>query len=607
LTDAGIIHLFALKYIFIDGRLQLNQLSAEKHVSRNGGATMSKLPHVTVKTGQHFKAYAMRTAMVIISSTGIAASQAQTPQPQTLPAQIQQAPSQSGDAGPQVKVASGTLRGAPRDSRGVLAFKGIPYAAAPVGELRWHSPQPPQAWDGVRDAVQFGNRCLTAWDADRVPGPPRSEDCLSLNIWTASVEPGEKRPVMVWIHGGGFQFGSSAETMADGAHLAQKGAVVVSLNYRVGVLGFMAHPDLDREGPSGNYGLQDQLAALKWVKANIAAFGGDPNNVTIFGESAGAHAIGIVLASPLAKGLINKAIGESGAFWDGHHGALETFKEAHALGVALVSKLGAKSISDLRAMPAEKVNAAASWNFSIDPIVSSFSPNVDHYVVPERPVARYVRGEQLHVPLLAGWNGAEGFPFGAFAFPHQNAQEFKQAAEQHFGKNQMSEFLALYPADNDAQAKESAEALNADMTIGEQVNEWLKLQQKLGGVAVYGYNLTYTSPYVPIPSHLTDVPFVFGTLTPQFIVHGAMPPSDADRALAETMMSYWVNFAAHGDPNGPGLPNWPKYGSEGIVQNLGKTVAPEKNAQAARFNFIASFRKNGVFPDAWRDAKSSAQ
>ncbi len=505
------------------------------------------------------------------------------------------------EIGSDVSLPAGSVHGLPRDDHGVLAFKGIPFAAPPVGELRWKAPQPVAAWTGVRDATHFGNRCLSAWKEDKVPGPPRSEDCLSLNIWTAAHQADEKRPVMVWIHGGGFQFGSSAEPSADGAHFAQKGVVLVSLNYRLGVMGFLAHPELDKEGASGDYGLQDQLAALKWVKANIGRFGGNPDNVTVFGESAGAHAIGILMASPLASGLMSKAIGESGAFWDSDWGPLASYDEAHALGIAFAQRVGAASLSALRAMPAETLNAAALWSFDMLPEKTSFSPNIDRFVVPMAPATRYLRGEQLHIPLLAGWNDAEHYPFGAFALPHRTAAEFREAAERWFGKDRIAEFLKFYPADNDVQAKESAEALNGDMVIAEQTWYWLELQLHSGQAPVYGYKFSYTSPYLPIASHIGEIPFVFGTLTPEFIVHSTNPPGDADRAVSETMMSYWVNFAAKGNPNGPGLPNWPSYGKSCMIEGIGKTTGPIANPQADRFRFLASYRTDGMFPPAWRD------
>jgi para-nitrobenzyl esterase len=503
----------------------------------------------------------------------------------------------------EVRIGAGTVRGVPRDDNGVLAYKGIPYAAAPVSDLRWRAPQPAPAWAGVRDATRYGKRALSALAGDQMPGPPRSEDCLNLNVWTGAQRSDERRPVMVWIHGGGFQFGASSAPVSDGTRLAALGAVVVSMNYRVGVLGFLANSELDTEGPSGNYGLLDQIAALRWVKENIAAFGGDPDNVTVFGESAGAHAIGILLASPLCTGLIHKAIGQSGAFWDTIHGSLSTFAEARARGALLAERLHASSIAALRALPAEDVNTAALWDFSQDPGFTAFSPSIDGFVVPDVPMARYQRGQQLRVPLLAGWNGAEHFPFHDMALPHATAEEFRAAAERMFGTERLAEFLALSPAGSDAEATTSAEELAGDLLISAQTWEWLEIQARTGA-PVYGYTFTYTSPYVPIASHIVEIAFVFGTLTPQFIVNGAMPPSDADRVLAETMMSYWLNFAKHGDPNGPGLPEWPAYRNDGSVMNFGAAIAPHANPWASRFRFLSSYRTAGVFPAAWRGEPS---
>lgn len=500
----------------------------------------------------------------------------------------------------QVSVAAGKVQAAPRDSDGVLAFKGIPYADAPVGPLRWRAPQPTKPWTEVRDATRFGNRCLSAWTGDRESGPPRSEDCLTLNVWTAAADTAERRPVMVWLHGGGFLFGSSASPQFNGQPLAAKGVVIVTLNYRVGVLGFLAHPDLDREGPSGDYGLQDQLAALRWVKANISRFGGDPQNVTLFGESAGAHAVGMLMASPQARGLFHKAIGQSGAFWDGKNGPLESFGEARERGVAFVERSGVASIVALRALPAQAVNAAAPWDFTMNPMVTAFSPSVDRYVIPEVPAGRFARGLQMHIPLLGGWNEVEEYPFDKLGLPHRTAQEFRDAAATMFGKDRLAEFLKLYPADDDAQANASAAAFAGDIVIGEQTWHWLQLQRRTARAPVYGYKFTYTSRYTPIASHITDVPFVFGTLTPQFIINSRTPPAAEDRAFSDELMSYWINFAKRSDPNGPGLPHWPALTNKGVVQILGKTVAPQRNPQRARFEFIASFRKNGVFPERWR-------
>jgi para-nitrobenzyl esterase len=495
-----------------------------------------------------------------------------------------------------VQLVPGQIEGNPRDHEGVLSYKGIPYAAPPLGQLRWAAPQRPVAWHGVRPAVQYGSRCISAWKSDPTP-TPSSEDCLTLNVWTAASKMTEKRPVMVWIHGGGFEFGSSADPSTDGTRLASKGVVVVSFNYRLGVFGFLAHPDLDREGPSGNYGLQDQLAALRWVQDNIAYFGGDPANVTLFGESAGAHAIGILMASPLSAGLFHKAIGQSGAFWDSARGSLETHAEALDRGVTLSKELGDLNIQELRMLPAEKVNAAGLWDFTTHPGTTAFAPNIDGFVVPEAPASRFHAGKQMKIPVLAGWNAHEDLPFRALALPHGNAQQFREAASAYFGPENLAEFLELYPAKNDEEATASAFALAGDLTISEQTWQWIDLQKRAGERAVYGYRFGYTSPYVPVTSHLVDVPFVFGTLTPQFLVHGTMPPSAEDRAVAELMQNYWVAFASTGDPNRPGLPEWPAYTNHDQVLILDSTSPIAQQApEAVRFAFLARRRQDGALP-----------
>ncbi len=509
---------------------------------------------------------------------------------------------QDADLRPEVHLASGVLRGSDRDANGVLAFKGVPYAAPPVGSLRWRSPEAALPWKGVRDATQYGSRCWSALVGTPMPGTPFSEDCLTVNIWTGARRPAEKRPVMVWVHGGGFEFGSSMEPNTDGARFAEKGVVLVSLNYRLGVFGFLAHPELDREGPSGDYGLQDQLAALRWVRANIANFGGDPDNVTLFGESAGSHAIGILMASPLSKGLFQKAIGSSGAFWDGEHGSLATFEEAHSRGIRFVKDMGANTIAELRATTAERLNSAAPWSFRSDPIVSAFSPNVDHYIVPELPAARFLSGKQMRIPLLAGWNEHESIPFGMWALPHGSPKAFRDAAEQVFGSARIAEFLTLYPAGTDVQAKQSAEALAGDMVIAEQTWEWLDLQRRTAKMPVYGYKFTYTSAYLPVAAHATDVSFVFGTLPPAGSGPNTDPkrePGETDRAMASTMMAYMIHFARTGDPNGPGLPRWPTFDGNTVLE-LGRTIAPATPVQIARFRFLASYRRGGAFPANWR-------
>lgn len=494
---------------------------------------------------------------------------------------------------------SGTVHGVASDG-GVVAFKGIPYAAPPVGPLRWRPPQPAARWTSPRDATRFGTPCLASPLPLRIPAIPQGEDCLSLNVWTPATGAGAKRPVMVWIHGGGFEFGSSAQPGYDGTALARHDVVVVSFNYRLGVLGFLAHPALDREGPaSGDYGLQDQIAALRWVRANIAAFGGDPANVTIFGESAGAHAVGILMASPPAKGLFAKAIAESGAFWDSEHGSLPTHDEAIGRGIAFQRRMGAASLAALRAMPAEQLNTAARWDFRLDPGTTAFAPSVDGYVVRDVPAAVLARGKGADVPLLAGWNAREEAPlFLPRALPHDTPQAFKAAVARLFGADRMTAAETVYSSTDPAG---SSATLIGDLIISQQTWELLALQHRVRPAGVYAYQFSFTSPYSPVANHGAGVKYTFGNLPPPLPGAGGAP-SDRDRATADLMTAYWTNFAAKGDPNGPGLPNWPAYAGPGsqvlAITPTGAMAAAETGTD--RFRFIQSFRKAGRLPQRWR-------
>jgi len=502
---------------------------------------------------------------------------------------------------PLVYTTSGWVQGSAPDANSVTAFKGIPYAASPTGPLRWRPPQAAPQWNGVRPAINYGNACLAAPLPNPAPpsGPPQSEDCLTVNVWTPAPYDGAAKPVMVWLHGGGFQFGSSASATYSGSNLAARDVVVVSLNYRLGVFGFLAHPALDQEsGGSGAYGLQDQLAALRWVQQNIAKFGGDPSRVTLFGESAGAHAVGILLASPQSRGLFSRAIAESGAFWDSEHGSLATHGEALAKGRAFVERL---SNPDIRAVPASQVNAAASWDSVSDPGITAFAPSVDGQVLRDSPANVFARGEQLNVPLLGGWNTAEYFLFQPRALPATTPQLFDAAAEQQFGKRCSWLFELLYPTRTAEQAQASAFQLDGDLVISEQTWEMLSLPQRPGSANVYAYRFSYTSPYVPIASHTAEVPFVFGTLTPQRFAPGSTAPIQADRQLSDLIMAYWTNFAHRGDPNGAGLPVWPVHRTVGFpVMQLKANSEAGPDSDADRFLFIASYRKHGRFPEAWR-------
>lgn len=523
---------------------------------------------------------------------------------------------------PVVTTTSGTFQGIAPDANGVVSFKGVPYAAPPVGPLRWRSPQPVKALPGIRPAVSFGNACLAA------PGPfanlpntatvPQSEDCLNLNVWTQSLPPGTSstarqgntravagtapaasaapRPVMVWLHGGGFQFGTSADPTYDGSQLASRGVVVVSLNYRLGVFGFLASSGLDAEsGPSGDWGLQDQLAGLRWVQQNIARFGGDPSQVTLFGESAGAHAVGMLMSSPKAKGLFSRAIIESGALWDTEHGSIATHAEALARGNQFLSQFAGQ---DPRSIPADVINARAPWDGVSDPTITAFGPSVDGSVLTDSPGDVFRKKEQLHIPILGGWNGAEYFIFAGRAIPAAPPQVFYSAASNLFGPACLPQFKSLYPQTDATNAQASSFQLDGDMGIAEQTWETLMRQSAVG--PSYAYHFTYTSAYSPIPIHTAEVPFVFGTLTKELVAPTATPQA-GDKRLSAMMMSYWTNFAKRGNPNGAGLPTWPMIGADGShVLTLDNDPRATSNPDLARFRFLARYRQNGRLPQQWR-------
>ncbi|KAK4551612.1 hypothetical protein LTR86_011036 [Recurvomyces mirabilis] len=499
-----------------------------------------------------------------------------------------------------ITIESGNLEGQPANDLGIKAFLGIPYAAPPVGNLRWSAPRPVSALSGVRNATTFGASCYSA--APTYPQhSPVSEDCLFANVWTGALFAIEARPVMVWFHGGGFQFGSSSVPLYNGSKLAEHGVIVVSFNYRLGVFGFLGLEELDQQGtPSGNYGLQDQLAALLWVKENIRAFGGDPENVTVFGQSAGAHSIGILIASPLATGLFHKAILESGAYWDSEHGPLRTFSEARAQGAAFAKQLGASSLTQLRTLTAESVNHAGSWNASTDPGLTAFAPSIDGYVVPTCPAETFDVGKSQKVPLLAGFNAAEGVAFLPRIVPHVPTARYAQSAKTLFGVTTPF-FLSLYPGDTQAQANSSALDLLGDLVIREQTFETIDRQANVNRQDVYAYYYTYTSAYSPIAVHTAEINYVFGNLIPNPSFGPTGTPTAADVDLSMTMLAYWTNFAKTGSPNSASLPFWPKYSlpSDAFLE-LGINVTVVPNPFRARFQFLSSLRKNGVLPSSWR-------
>ena len=391
------------------------------------------------------------------------------------------------DERPQVTVDTGTLAGTLE--AGSRIFRGIPYAAAPIDELRWKEPQPVSAWNGVRDASRFGDRCQQTRFQAYIPIGNRgmSENCLYLNVWSA---PGAmRRPVIVWIHGGGFAYGFSNQAAYDGSAFVQKGLVYVSLNYRVGAFGFLAHPDLTQESPnksSGNYAILDQIAALQWVKRNIAAFGGDPDNVTIFGESAGSISVNILTASPLARGLFNRAIGDSGA---GLGTTIDTLPVrplawAEQRGVRFAGVLRARTVEELRSVPAAEIADVGEHGPGVLFNASRHGPNIDGYLLPEAPADIYARGAQNNVELIAGWNLREANIFhdrlgtrrlSAEWNSARTPETFMQLANRSFGADAAA-FLGLHPHANDAEAGRSAEDVASDLIINWPTWKWADLQ-----------------------------------------------------------------------------------------------------------------------------------
>jgi para-nitrobenzyl esterase len=493
----------------------------------------------------------------------------------------------------QVKVIGGTLEGTPGRLPGVMVFKAVPFAAPPVGDLRWKEPQPAPAWAGVHKADTFGDRCIqTNPFPDQIwRDPAESEDCLYLAIWTAAKSHQEHLPVLVWFYGGGFVSGSGDEPRYDGEHLAAKGVVVVNVNYRLGVIGFLAHPELTKESDrhaSGNYGLLDQTAALAWVQKNIAAFGGDPQNVTIGGESAGSFSVSAQMASPLAKGLFEKAIGESGAFFPAAAaGGLDTvtLPEAEKKGEQFASQVGASSLAALRSKSATELrDAAAQQHASLGPIVDGYFLPADAYTI-------YSEGKQAHVPLLAGWNRDEVKFAPMMAKEKPTAVNFPQQLKKQYG-DKAAAALKVYPAATDKEAMAAAGDLASDNFIAYGTWKWLELQGQTSGKPVYAYVFNQVAPYRP-PSdmkpelrgaaHATEIEYVFDSLD---LSKAAWTP--ADHKVADLMSSYWANFIMNGDPNGPGLPKWPVYsandGYETMNLDAGAQAAPQKHRD--RYEFL---------------------
>ena len=457
---------------------------------------------------------------------------------------------------PRVQIEGGSVVGV---RTGTLAsYKGIPFAAPPVRELRWRAPQPVAAWQGDLVADRFAPMCLQPLRPKNsvfYPGEEASsEDCLYLNVWSTAAA-GDKRPVMVFVYGGGWTIGSAALPLYGGEGLAGKGAVVVSFNYRLGALGFFAHPELTAEagGASGNYGLMDMIAALAWVKANIAQFGGDPANVTLYGQSAGSTAISLLETSPQAAGLFHRAIGQSGGY--AIAGPLPSLGEAEKAGVASAEKLKAVSLKALR-------------NLGGDAIVNgdnNLRPIVDGKVLPRQPSEVYAAGKQMAVPVLIGSNADEGTAYPVVVSP----AAFEADARKRYGER-ADALLQLYPARTDEEARAASYALMRDRTFAAPMRRWGAEQARVAPVFMYhfsrgqpfveGIGYAQQTPAAKLAAyHGSEMAYAYGTLD---VLNRAGPTrawSDADRKYADAMMGYWVTFARNGDPNAEGLPAWPAY------------------------------------------------
>lgn len=463
--------------------------------------------------------------------------------------------SQTAYAADTLRVEGGRISGTNSADGRIHVYKGIPFAAPPVGELRWKAPQPVKKWNGVLACDKFGPSPMQSepapfsmWSAEfLIPKSPISEDCLYLNVWTSkSSKAATKKPVVVWIYGGGFVSGGAACPIYDGEATAGKGVVFVSINYRVGAFGFFAHPELTRESGRnafGNYGLMDQIAALKWVKKNIAQFGGDPENVTIAGQSAGSMSVNCLVVSPQAKGLFNKAIAESGAGFTRNYPSL---KQAEDAGTQASQKLGATSLAALRKLPADEI---------LKNITAYRGPIVDGLVLPGPVDAIYQANKQNPVVLLTGWNQNEN----AVAKP-KSAADFQAQYNQQYGPVAQT-FFQHYPAQTDQQAAHSQNELARDMSYGIQNYSWALAQAQQDKVT-YLYRFTRKLPATGVYAsygafHTGEVAYAYDNL--RFIDRTLRPLNETDDQLANLMAAYWVNFIKTGNPNGTGLPQWPAF------------------------------------------------
>ncbi|GAC1588274.1 MAG: carboxylesterase family protein [Hymenobacter sp.] len=510
---------------------------------------------------------------------------------------------------PRVQTANGPLEGSTAAS-GIRVFKGVPFAAPPVGARRWQVPQPVVSWTALRPAKEFGPRAmqLPLFGDMNFRSAGVSEDCLYLNVWTPAKTAQERMPVLVYFYGGGFVAGDGSEPRYDGGAMARRGIVAVTVNYRLGVFGFLAHPELTQESPnhaSGNYGFQDQAAALRWVQQNIAAFGGDPAQVTIAGESAGSISVSALMASPLSKTLFARAIGESGSLLSVGM-APRPLADAEQTGLAFGAGLGAASLAALRALPAQLLLEATG-----KPGAPRFGPVVDGYFFAEAPAATFAAGQQAHVPLLVGWNSQE-MGYQALLGPTPPSVDSYRLAVQKLYGDQAGQVLKLYPATTAAEIEQAATDLAGDRFIAFSTWKWADVHGQTGGQPVYRYlfarprpamtptmgNATAglaggiikqeaTAPKVPPARgavHSAEIEYALGNLATNKVYAWTAD----DYKVSDLMQRYFANFIATGNPNGAGLTAWPiaRLGNAEQFLRLDVTPRAETNQHRDRYVFM---------------------
>jgi para-nitrobenzyl esterase len=457
---------------------------------------------------------------------------------------------------------------------GLAVYRGIPFAAPPVGDLRWRAPQPAPKWEGVLQATNFAPSPIQGGN----PPSGKSEDCLYLNVWTPAKLANDRIPVLVWIYGGGFGAGATSEANYNGAKLAQKGVVLVSIAYRVGPIGFLAHPELSAETTnrvSGNYGLLDMIAGLQWVQKNIAAFGGDPDKVTIFGESAGGIAVSMLCASPQAKGLFHGAISQSGGSFGPPRPTtfpgenMKRLVDAEHEGEAFARNAGVSSLAELRKLAPDKLPAGRGW------------PIVDGWVIPDDQYKLYAAGKYNDTPILVGYNSDEGASFS----PPKTPEDYIAGVKTRYGKF-ADDLIKAYPVGTNSVPK-TARDLMRDAAFGWQTWAWARLAAQTGKSKVFSYYFDQHPDYPEGSSragygmpHGADVPYAFQRLNPN-----SPQTTKADLELSDAVSTYWVNFAKRGDPNGEGVPNWPAFSDKNpqvMYFNQKPYVGPVPSAESLK-------------------------